>query len=920
MSAEGMPQAEPSFLGRPLELLTRAVIRCPFATLTAAVLAALVSLLLAGTQLGFHTSRADLLNPRSEYNRRWLAYTREFTEQEDVVVVVEGANRGAILPVLDELTAAIAREDHLFEAVLHEIDLSKVRAKGLYYLDTNQLQRLDGFLDKVGPILQGDWAQLSLGNLPGLMMAALAPAGRGPAGPAVAASESELGRWMSSILAAVQQDGAYHSPWPDAGPAPAGRETLESRRLVTADGRLGFILLRLARPDKSQFVQNHAAIQTLHRLVEGARARHPGVAIGLTGLPVIEHDEMQASQSSMTKATLVSLVGVALVFVAGFGGLRHPLMANAALLFGMAWAFGYTTLMIGHLNILSSAFAAILIGQGLDFGVYYLARYMQLRKTAPSTAEALAATSRGVGPGITTGAVSTAIAFFMASFAEFTGVAELGIIAGGGILFCWLAAMTLLPAMIQLSDGRRSSRRIPGALNLDVWLRPLFFKPRLVLTAAVAGTALLSLGLARLWYDYNLLNLQPRGLESVKWERELLTNSNQSAWFALSLAESREDALARKARFLELPSVDRVEEVASLFPSELDQKQPIIARIHQRLRNLPASAPEIPVAQPAELNQVLGRLQGMIAACGADAQAGAYLEQFRQLLLRLPARDYYRRLSAYQQNLAADLLTRLAMLRAAADPEPPQLADLPESLVTRFVGRSGKYLLKIYGKSDIWDVAAMEQFVHEVRSVDTEATGNPMQVYEAARQMKRSYQQAAWYALFTVVPVVLLDFRSVRYTLLALLPLGMGMVQMFGLMGLLNIPLNPANMIVLPLILGIGIDNGVHIVHDFRQQQGRYRLSASTANAVVINSLGNMVGFGSLMIASHQGLQSLGRVLTIGMGCCLLSALVMPNFFILLCGKSGDTESDAGQIAEPETAALLPHPTASARRRAAAAA
>jgi predicted RND superfamily exporter protein len=446
--------------------------------------------------------------------------------------------------------------------------------------------------------------------------------------------------------------------------------------------------------------------------------------------------------------------------------------------------------------------------------------------------------------------------------------------------------------MIQLSDGKRPAGAVPAPLNLDLWLRPLFFKPRLVLAVTVIGTGLVSLGLTRLWYDYNLLNMQPADLESVKWEKELLTRNNQSAWFALSLADNPQDALARKARFLELPCVERVEEIASLFPPQIEQKRPCIERIARQLVNLPSSAPEIPVVSPAELDGAMDAMETAIVAMG-NPELARPLGQLRDLIGRLSPQQYYRRLGTYQQNLAADLLTRLAMLRNAADPEPPQLTDLPQSLVMRFVGHHGKCLLKIYAKSDIWDVAAMEQFVHEVRSVDVEATGNPMQVYEAARQMKRSYQQAAWYAFVTVVFVVWLDFRSIPYTLLALIPLGTAMLQMFGLMGLLNIPLNPANMIVLPLILGIGIDNGVHIVHDLRQQTGRrYRLSASTANAVVINSLGNMVGFGSLMIASHQGLQSLGRVLTLGMGCSLLSALIMPNLFILWRNRRGGQQLD----------------------------
>ena len=190
------------------------------------------------------------------------------------------------------------------------------------------------------------------------------------------------------------------------------------------------------------------------------------------------------------------------------------------------------------------------------------------------------------------------------------------------------------------------------------------------------------------------------------------------------------------------------------------------------------------------------------------------------------------------------------------------MADLPDSLVCRFIGRSGKFLLKIYAKNDIWDLAARETFVNEIRTVDKEVTGNPLQVYEASRHMKRSYQQAAVYALVTIVLMLWLDFGSVRYVLLALLPLGLGVLQMFGLMGFLNIPLNSANMIVLPLIIGLGAENGIHIVNDFRRRTGHYhRMSTATTTAVILNSLTTMVGFAALMVASHQGLWSLGRVL-----------------------------------------------------------
>ena len=198
--------------------------------------------------------------------------------------------------------------------------------------------------------------------------------------------------------------------------------------------------------------------------------------------------------------------------------------------------------------------------------------------------------------------------------------------------------------------------------------------------------------------------------------------------------------------------------------------------------------------------------------------------------------------------------------------------------------------MQVYSKANIWDVGPMGQFVHDVRSVDPEATGNPLQVYEASRQMKRSFEQAAWYALLVIIPVVLFDFRRLNHTLLAALPMGVGLLQTLGLMGLLDIPLNPANMIVLPLTLGIGMESGINLLHELRCQRGRYRGAGNAVIvAVVVNSLTTMVGFGALMIANHQGLQSLGRVLTISMGCCLFNSLLLPN--LLVIGRFADDAS-----------------------------
>ena len=227
------------------------------------------------------------------------------------------------------------------------------------------------------------------------------------------------------------------------------------------------------------------------------------------------------------------------------------------------------------------------------------------------------------------------------------------------------------------------------------------------------------------------------------------------------------------------------------------------------------------------------------------------------------------------------------------EPRAAALSDFPEGVVGRLVGKSGYYCMQIHTKADIWNMGEMEQFVGQLRSVDqrlhavnpaidTGVTGNPVQVFESSREMQWGYEKGAIYGVIIVVAVVFLDFRSIRMTLLALLPLITSKLQLFGLMGLLGIPLNPANMIVLPLILGIGVDTGVQIVHDYLREPRPYRMPPSTSAALVINTLMNIVGFGALMIAAHRGLHSLGRVLTLGMACCLLSCMVMPCLLQIL--------------------------------------
>jgi hypothetical protein len=494
---------------------------------------------------------------------------------------------------------------------------------------------------------------------------------------------------------------------------------------------------------------------------------------------------------------------------------------------------------------------------------------------------------------------------------SFVGVAELGMIAGGGIIMCCAAELLVLPAVLAIVDRSFFGRSIPQPVPVHAWLAPVFRHPRIVILGCVAVTLAMTGGLHELRYDHNLLNMQPEGLESVELEQKLLEECDQSVWYALSIADSREQLLERKAKLVALPGVERVDEIASLLPVDEELKRPLIERIRGRLAMLPERPPEIPVDRLDALGETLAWAQTEASKRPGGLRTAWHLERVRDSLRRKGPEECYQAIATFQQRAAGDLLTRLHALAGVADPSPPALADLPPSLVERFVGSSGRHLLKIYGRGDIWNYESLEKFVRDVRSVDPRATGNPVQAYEGSREMKRSYEQAGLYSLVVILAVLWLDFRSLKHSLLAALPLGLGMLQTFGLMGLVGIDLNAANLIGIPLILGIAVDYGVHIMHDALERPGPYRMSASTANSVLVDALTTILGFGALMVASHRGLESLGRLLTLGVTTCTLTSLVfLPALLNLVaCGpaavaeETDEEDCDDGATDHPESLA-----------------
>ena len=397
----------------------------------------------------------------------------------------------------------------------------------------------------------------------------------------------------------------------------------EPQYFFSEDGTLAFLLVRPFK-EAGSFTFAQKSIDGLHALLAKTTPRYPDLAIGLTGLPVLDNDEMIASQNDSNFAGWLALAGVALLYLVVYRGIRYPFMTVMALLVGTAWALGWTTLTVGHLNILSSAFAVMLIGMG-DYGVLWVTRFGEDRRAGTDLAEAMRKTAINVGPSILTAAMATALAFYAAMLADLRAVAELGWIAGSGILMCAFSCFVVMPPLLTLLDKRFKAKADSGApMILSIkehqadhsrWLPGLSKRPRWVIAGSLFGTIVLAYFAFNIHYDHNLLKLQAQDLPSVQWEQTLIEHTAGASWHALSYTTTPEEVIALKTRYEKLPAVSRVVEVASLVPRDQDRKLDQLRDIQRRLKKLPERGVLLPhaVPQPDEIRHIARDLQGFLA-------------------------------------------------------------------------------------------------------------------------------------------------------------------------------------------------------------------------------------------------------------------------------------------------------------------
>jgi hypothetical protein len=409
--------------------------------------------------------------------------------------------------------------------------------------------------------------------------------------------------------------------------------------------------------------------------------------------------------------------------------------------------------------------------------------------------------------------------------------------------------------------------------------------PRTVLAAAAFLTVVSAWGLRYIEFDYNLLHLQAHGTESVTWEKRILAKAGRSGFTALASADTLEELREKYKKFHALPTVSEVDSVLLLIPDDQPEKLKIIADFAPLVA--PVRIGRATAVHPAKLAESLQTLKRRFDIAGNEAPEGdvrvklkQVAEDIRRLIAKIRQTDPQMSapaLTHLQNQIYRDFVRSFQRLQDNLSPKPIGLADVPPELRAKFISDRGRFLLQINPSVDIWDREGAARFVADLRSIDPDVTGTPVITYEALGLMERAYQQGTVYAILLVSLVTALVLRRVRETVLALLPLGLGMMWAFGLMYFFGLKFNMGNVFALPLILGAAAEYGLNIVLRFMEgrDHGGPLIARSTMMAVLVNGFTNIFGFGSLMIADHRGIFGLGLLLTLGTATSLVAALIV---------------------------------------------
>ena len=834
--------------------------RWPWAVIVLCLLLAGGGAWYTGQNFAMNTDSEQLIDAKVGWRMRQARFDAAFPQQSNLTVaVIDGATPELAESAAARLTEKLAADSKQFSHV-HRPDAFFLR-NGLLFLSLKEVQDTTQQLIKAQPFLGGLAADPSLRGIMTNLSTVLLGVSSGQA--KLADIDGPMSHFADTFDAAAKGKTEYLSWRSLITGAPPRQE--EIRKFIEAKPKLDFNALE---PGKEANDTLRAYAKSL-----GLTPEH-GVRVRLTGPVPLSDEEFATITDRAVLMTAAMMGGVLLTLWLALKSFKIIFAILVTLFVGLAMTMGLGLLSVGVFNIISIAFIALFVGLGVDFGIQYSVRYRSERHLNDNLAEALRAAGHGVGVPLALAAAATAAGFFSFLPTTYTGVAELGKVAGIGMIVAFLLSITMLPAMLMLLNppGEDEDVGFKSLARLDDFMT----RNRRNVIRAAAAAGILSLGLmAFVQFDSNPLDLRSPKVESVATLFDLMRNPMTSPNTIDVPAYSLSEAKSQATRLEQASLVSQALTLASFVPDQQKEKLALIADaanlLDSTLNPFEVSPPPSDADDIAAFKSTAEKLR---AAAGNAQDKPARDARRLADALEATAKGGAPAIARAKEALEPGLKTMLGQVSDTLKAAPITVDNMPADVRAGWIAADGTARIQVFPKDTSNDPVALATFSDQVLSVAPNATGAPISIRESGKTIVGAFTEAGILSFIAISILLALVLRSVHDVLMTLAPLVLSGLLTLATCVVLGLRLNFANVIALPLLLGIGVAFNIYFVMSWRHGQ-RCFLASSLTRAVIFSAATTASGFGTLWLSTHPGTASMGELLMISLGWVLATTLFL---------------------------------------------
>ena len=610
-----------------------------------------------------------------------------------------------------------------------------------------------------------------------------------------------------------------------------------------------------AEPDRSQKEPNRFIMETAQNIIS-QYSDVSGVKIRITGQTALDFDEIKDANHSVKLAGTMSLIGLIVVLGFGIRSLRIIAASYVAVIVGLVWTLALGLWLVGSYNTISIVFLVMFIGLGVDFSIHFCLRIREEQGLHANNQATLLTSIRGTLLPLSLCALTSAIGFLGFYPTAYTGLAELGIISAAGMLMGLVATFSVIPVFFFLFGYPKNKQQVIEQEHSDegYWLVE---HHKLVIGIALVLLIVTGVGASQMKFDFSTLVLKSPKSESVNTLEEIQQQGLTSSYQMMMLAKSPAQAQQWQQQLAKLPEVSNALSINSFLPQGRNSK--LVTLSHTT--NQPASL-EAKGITPIQLAE---KLETSPYKDALSSHTLHWLKTANQP-------EIYQAISLQALQPLAQMQQNFAQMMQAP---PATIDDIPTQLAQRYYNQN--YALVVaYPSGDMRDVKQLYKFINAVQAVAPNATGRPVAEQQVGKIITKAFIQATCYSLALIALVLLFALKHKRDVVLSFIPLLLTTLSTMAVAHWSGFSLNMANIIVIPLIFGLGVDNGIHIVERFREVGSvKAFYQSSTPKAAILSSLTTIVTFGSLLLADHRGMFSIGFLLTIAIGFLLVYSLTV---------------------------------------------